>query len=66
MLIEHVGSDIIKYLNDKLPNFAGKPELETMAQLADGLFISAATIVRYLTPRPSITVDEQQIGRAHV
>jgi hypothetical protein len=60
VLIEHVGSDITKYLNDKLPNFAGKPELETMAQLVDGLFISAVTIVRYLTPRPSITVDEQR------
>ena len=59
VLIKHVGSDITKYLNAKLPNFAGKPELETMAQLADGLFISAATIVRYLTPRLSITVDEQ-------
>ena len=60
MPIEHVGSDITKYLNDKLPNFVGKPELETVAQLADGLFISAATIVRYLAPRPSITVDEQR------
>ena len=60
VLIEHVGSDITKYLNDKLPNFAGKPELETITQLVDGLFISAATMVRYLTPRPSITVDEQR------
>jgi len=57
--IEHVGSDIAKYLQVKLPNFVGKPKLETMAQLADGLFISAATIVRYLTPRPRMTVDEQ-------
>ncbi len=57
--IERVGSDIMKYLRVELPNFVGKPELNTMVQLADGLFISAATIVRYLTPHPWITVDEQ-------
>ena len=59
--IEHVGSDISKYLQSKLPNFAGKPELKTMEQLADGLFISAATIVRYLTPRPRMAESEQRI-----
>jgi hypothetical protein len=66
--IERVGSDITKYLLVKLPNFAGKPELKTMAQLADGLFISAATIVRYLTPRPSITINEQckLLSKLHV
>ena len=66
--IEHVGSDITKYLHVKLPNFVGKPELKTMARLADGLFISAATIVRYLTPHPSITVDEQckLLSKLHV
>ena len=66
--IEFVGSDITKYLHVKLPNLADKPELETMAKLADGLFISAATIVRYLTPRPSITVDEQckLLSKLHV
>ena len=57
---EHVGSDIIKYLGDELPNLVDKTELNTMAQLADGLFISAATIVRYLTPHRRITVDEQR------
>ena len=57
--IEHVQSDIKKYLRAKLPDFANRPELETMAQLADGHFISAATIVKYLTPPVSITVDEQ-------
>ena len=66
--IEDVGSDIAKYLHVKLPNFLGRPELEAMAQLADGLFISAATIVRYLTPRRSITVDEQckLLSKLHV
>ena len=58
--IERVGLDITKYLQSKLPNFAGKPELKTMEQLADGLFISAATIVRYLTPRPRMVESEQR------
>ena len=57
--IDRVGSDIIKYLRVKLPDFVGRPELETMARLAAGLFISAATIVKYLTPPVPITVDEQ-------
>ena len=48
--IERVGPDITRYLQIKLPNFADKPELRTMERLAGGLFIAAATIVRYLTP----------------
>lgn len=56
---EHVASDITQYLQTKLPNFAGKPELKTMEQLAGGLFISAATIVRYLTPRRRMAESEQ-------
>ena len=58
--IERVGSDIAQYLQSKLPKFAGKPELKTMEQLAGGLFISAATIVRYLTPRGDIAEPEQR------
>ena len=58
--IERVGSDIIQYLKTKLPKFAGKPELKTMEQLAGGLFISAATIVRYLTPRRRMAESEQR------
>ena len=62
-----VGSDIIKYLRVKLPNL-DKTELNSMMQLADGLFISAATIVRYLTPHRWITVDEQRrlLSKLHV
>ncbi|EDR06536.1 uncharacterized protein LACBIDRAFT_389232 [Laccaria bicolor S238N-H82] len=58
--IERVGPDITQYLQSKLPDFTGKPELKTMEQLAGGLFISAATIVRYLTPRKDITEPEQR------
>ncbi|EDR01197.1 uncharacterized protein LACBIDRAFT_395446 [Laccaria bicolor S238N-H82] len=48
--IERVGLDITRYLESKFPNFVDKLELKTMEQLAGGLFIAAATIVRYLTP----------------
>ena len=59
VLTDHVGSDIIKYLHVKLPTFVDMSELNTMMQLADGLFISTMTIVRYLTPHQGITVKEQ-------
>ncbi|KAF8155552.1 mycorrhiza-induced NACHT/WD-repeat protein [Crassisporium funariophilum] len=58
--IERVELDIIKFLKIKLSNFTDNAELEAMAVLADGLFISAATIVRYLTPDPSIELEEQR------
>ena len=65
--IELVGLDITQYLQSKLPKFAGKPELKTMEQLAGGLFIAAATIVRYLTPRRRMAESEQRnlLGRLH-
>jgi hypothetical protein len=55
---EDVGSDIDTYLRAKLPALSG-PELDRAAKQADGLFIFAATVVRYLTPRRSITRREQ-------
>ena len=70
VLTVRVESDIIKYLRDELPNFVDRTEeLNTMTQLADGLFISAATIVRYLKPsHRRITVDEQRklLSKLHV
>ncbi|KAF5319160.1 hypothetical protein D9619_008785 [Psilocybe cf. subviscida] len=57
--IEYIEADIVKFLQSKLPNFTAE-EWKDMAQLADGLFISAATIVRYLTPDPSLQVVEQR------
>jgi hypothetical protein len=65
--IERIGSDITQYLQSKLPNFAGKPELKAMEQLAGGLFIAAATIVRYLTPRRKMADSEQRslLSRLH-
>ena len=55
---EDVGSDIEAYLRAKLPDLGG-PEVDKAAKQADGLFIFAATVVRCLTPRRSITRREQ-------
>ena len=60
--IEEARSDIRIYLKDKLKKLDGTPELTELARRADGLFIYAATVVKYLIPRRSITVRE--IGRA--
>ena len=57
--IEEAGSDIETYLKTKLPALAGSPEFTELGQRAGGLFIYAATAVKYLTPRDSITVGEQ-------
>ena len=57
--IEEAKSDIETYLKAQLPKLAGNPELAELGQRASGLFIYAATAVKYLTPLDSITVKEQ-------
>ena len=57
--IEEARSDIKIYLKDKLKKLDGSPELAELERRADGLFIYAATAVKYLIPRRSITVREQ-------
>jgi hypothetical protein len=57
--IEEARSDIRIYLKDKLKNLDGGPELTELERRADGLFIYAATAVKYLIPHRSITVGEQ-------
>ena len=47
-------------MKDKLKKL-GTSELSELEQRADGLFIYAATAVKYLIPRSSITVSEQKI-----
>lgn len=56
--IDEVEQDIRMYLQDKLPNL-GNSELVKIERRAAGLFIYAATAVRYLTRRSSITASEQ-------
>ena len=57
--IEEAKSDIETYLKAQLPELAGSPEFAELGQRAGGLFIYAATAVKYLTPLDSITVGEQ-------
>ena len=57
--IEQARSDIKIYLKEKLKKLDGSPELAELERRADGLFIYAATAVKYLIPRRSITVREQ-------
>jgi WD40 repeat protein len=54
-----VKADIVVYLKDKLPNLRDEPQLNDLAQKADGLFIYAATVVRYITPRSMMAKGEQ-------
>ena len=57
--IEEAKSDIVTYLQTQLPKLAGSTEFAELGQRAGGLFIYAATVVKYLTPADSITVGEQ-------
>ena len=57
--IEEAKSDIETYLKSQLPGLAGSSEFTELGQRAGGLFIYAATVVKYLTPLDSITVKEQ-------
>ena len=53
-----VKADIATYLQAKLPNLWGMPVVKDLMHQADGLFIFAATAVRYITRRP-MTKREQ-------
>jgi hypothetical protein len=57
--IEEARSDVGIYLKDKLKKLHGSPELAELERRADGLFIYAATAVKYLIPHRSVTVREQ-------
>jgi hypothetical protein len=57
--IDEANSDIEKYLKTKLPELAHSPRFAELGQRVGGLFIYAATVVKYLTPLDSFTVKEQ-------
>ncbi|RXW12216.1 hypothetical protein EST38_g13638, partial [Candolleomyces aberdarensis] len=46
---EEVEADIETYLANSLPHFVGREEMKGLLTFAAGLFICAATLVRYLT-----------------
>ncbi|KAJ7936613.1 hypothetical protein B0H13DRAFT_1946589 [Mycena leptocephala] len=52
-------SDITLFLDDKLRALKGEPELAKLAQRSGGLWIYAATSVKYCTPRPRMAKAEQ-------
>jgi len=54
-----VKADIATYLQAKLPRLQGTPVINELMHQADGLFIFAATAVRYVTPRPKMSKREQ-------
>lgn len=56
--LEEVSSDISMYLKLNLPRL-GNEDLRKLEILANGLFIYAATAVRYLKPQWNIPLDEQ-------
>jgi len=53
-----VKADIRTYLGEKLPALQGD-QLDDLSRKTDGLFIYAATAVRYIRPRHRMTTDEQ-------
>jgi len=59
--IREAQADITTYLNSNLPHFAGRPEVEKLVVQAAGLFIYAATIVKYLegyeSPEQKVRLD---------
>ena len=57
--IEEAELDISTYLRTKLPKLSSNPDLTELGQRAGGLFIYAATAVKYLTPYRSISIRDQ-------
>jgi len=51
---EEAQDDIAKYLNANLPHFVGHPEIDQLVSQAAGLFIYAATIVKYLADQEAV------------
>jgi hypothetical protein len=54
-----VKGDIVTYLRTKLPALQDEGQLDELARKADGLFIYAATSVRYISPRYRMSKSEQ-------
>ncbi|KAJ7733710.1 hypothetical protein B0H14DRAFT_2309216, partial [Mycena olivaceomarginata] len=55
---DDVDKDIKTFLHAKLPVLNDKPQLQELVRQSDGLFIFAATAVRYITPRVHMTPEE--------
>ncbi|KAJ2932066.1 hypothetical protein H1R20_g5023, partial [Candolleomyces eurysporus] len=55
---EEVEADITTYLKDRLPHFKDRDEMKKLVTLTSGLFICAATLIKYLSPH-ELTPREQ-------
>lgn len=49
--LEEAQADIGRYLHASLPHFADRPEIQSLVNQAAGLFVYAATVVKYLEVR---------------
>ena len=56
-----VEADISLYLKTELPQLRNEPQLATLVQKADGLFIYAATVVRYINPRRMAKLEQLRL-----
>ena len=57
--IEEAQADITTYLNANLGHSVGRPEMEKIAMQAAGLFIYAATVVKYVEGYASVEHEER-------
>jgi len=57
-----VKADIATYLKAKLSALQDKPQLSRLVEKADGLFIYAATAVRYICPPARRMAEREQLG----
>ncbi|KAG6878163.1 hypothetical protein C0993_011236 [Termitomyces sp. T159_Od127] len=57
---DEVDTDILIYLKSELPKLRESPELTTLMQQANGLFIYASTAVKFIRPKSILTKAEQQ------
>lgn len=60
---KNVNEDIMTFLKDKLPALENEKDLEELARRADGLFIYAATGVRYISPSHPRSSDSEKRSR---
>ena len=57
--MDTVKTDILEYLKVKLPDLEDESRLTDLAEKADGLFIYAAMVVRYIRPHDEVAKSEQ-------
>jgi hypothetical protein len=54
----HAGNDITTFLQAELPDLRNAPQVKELAEKSNGLFIYAATAVRYINPQTTIKTEQ--------